>query len=205
MLNNDDPNHFLIGGKPVILVEDNVSTRWETGDGYAFFTLTGQFVSHGFLRWYDRNYGLEVLGYPRTGQIQENGKTVQYFQRGRLEFFPDDPDPDKQVQLGMMGQEAIAGKTIGPAPDPLPAGRKLIPDTNHSIGPEFLNYFEARGGVAQFGNPISEDLFENGFWVQYFQKARFEYHPDVEKAGGNPVLLGLLGDESLRARRMLQE
>jgi hypothetical protein len=45
-----------------------------------------------------------------------------------------------------------------------------------------------------FGYPISEEFTEGGYIVQYFERARFEWHP--ENTGTSyEVLLGLLGRE----------
>jgi hypothetical protein len=56
-----------------------------------------------------------------------------------------------------------------------------------------------------FGYPITEEFLEENpedgktYIVQYFERARFEYHP--EYAGTHSeVLLGLLGNEMLRER-----
>ncbi len=70
---------------------------------------------------------------------------------------------------------------------------RYFEDTGHTVRGVFLNYFDTRGGLEIFGYPITEAYIENGLLVQYFQKARMEYHswnPDPYK-----VLLGLLGDE----------
>ncbi len=66
----------------------------------------------------------------------------------------------------------------------------------------FLAYWQAHGGLAQFGYPISEQLVERledgrAYTVQYFERARFEYHP--ENQAPYDVLLGHFG------RRILSE
>ena len=48
-----------------------------------------------------------------------------------------------------------------------------------------------------FGYPISEARQEGGFLVQYFERNRFEYHPEFAGTP-NDVLLGLLGVETTR-------
>ena len=61
----------------------------------------------------------------------------------------------------------------------------------------FLTYWQSHGGLAQFGYPITE-IFEERladgrvYLVQYFERARFEYHPEN---AGTPyeVLLGQFG------------
>ena len=58
-------------------------------------------------------------------------------------------------------------------------------------------YWEAHGGVAIFGYPISEEFQETSpedgkrYLVQYFERNRFEWHP--ENAAPYDVLLGRLG------------
>jgi hypothetical protein len=72
--------------------------------------------------------------------------------------------------------------------------------TGHNVGFAFLRYFLANGGVDTFGYPRTEELVEQGMAVQYFQRARFEYHAD--KAGSPAeVQLTLLGDALTADRR----
>ncbi len=72
------------------------------------------------------------------------------------------------------------------------------------MSPLFYEYWAAHGGLAQQGLPLSEEFAEinpsNGktYSVQYFERARFEYHP--ENAAPYNVLLGLLGGEQYKAR-----
>ncbi|HUZ76108.1 MAG TPA: SpoIID/LytB domain-containing protein [Chloroflexota bacterium] len=70
---------------------------------------------------------------------------------------------------------------------------ELFPQTGHSVSFGFKQFFDSRGGVQIFGYPTTEEIKENGWTVQYFQRARFEYHPEF---AGTPyeVELGLLGD-----------
>jgi hypothetical protein len=72
---------------------------------------------------------------------------------------------------------------------------------NNSQG--FLNYWRANGGTNDFGYPITgaapdaryKDAKGNPLIVQWFERARFEYHP--ENADPYKVLLGLVGKELL--------
>ncbi len=83
----------------------------------------------------------------------------------------------------------------------LPDGQsRYFEETGHNIVFGFLRYFDANGGVETFGLPLTEEFVLGGRTVQYFEKARFEYHP--EHAGTRyEVQLGLLGDELTAARR----
>src|SRR6185312_15529488 len=71
---------------------------------------------------------------------------------------------------------------------------RYFPETDHLVGNGFLKYWETFGGLAAFGYPISEEMTENGMTVQYFQRARFEWHPGADPSHFD-VLLGLLGNE----------
>ena len=71
-----------------------------------------------------------------------------------------------------------------------------MPETRHALAEPFLSYWRSHGGVRILGYPISEVVSENGLQVQYFERARFERHP--ENAGSAyEVLLSLLGKSAL--------
>jgi plastocyanin len=76
--------------------------------------------------------------------------------------------------------------------------------TGHSLNFGFKSYWEQNGGLAQFGYPISEEFLERGAdgavrTVQYFERARFEYHYDLGTAPF-AVQLGMLGRETTAGR-----
>jgi hypothetical protein len=52
--------------------------------------------------------------------------------------------------------------------------------TGHHLSDDFLTAWQANGGLRTFGYPISERLEEDGREVQYFERARFELHPEHE-------------------------
>ena len=64
--------------------------------------------------------------------------------------------------------------------------------TGFSVSPLFQDFFTANGGVAIFGYPLTGEIAEGGQTVQYFERSRFEYHPEFAGTK-NEVLLGLLG------------
>ena len=71
---------------------------------------------------------------------------------------------------------------------------RYFPETDHLVAHGFLRYWETFGGLPVFGYPISEEFVENGVVVQYFERARFEWHPGSDPSHFD-VLLGLLGRE----------
>ena len=85
-----------------------------------------------------------------------------------------------------------------PVPDPHRDGVVWFAATGHTLRGAFLDYWNNNGGLAQFGYPITEEFTEPSgsdnkpLAVQYFERNRFEHHPEN---AGTPyeVLLGTLG------------
>ncbi len=173
--------------------------------GAVFFPETSHNLSGAFRAYWETKGGLAVFGFAVSEEFSEvsqtDGRTytVQYFQRNRFEFHPEKNDPNK-VLLGLLGSELTRGRTFAPgAPVPNTSTTQYFPETQHTLSDRFLAYWNAKGGLAIFGYPISEPLQEGGLLVQYFERNRFEYHPEN---GGTQyeVLLGLLGIDLARNR-----
>jgi hypothetical protein len=153
---------------------------------------TGFFVSGDFLQYYETRNGKENLGNPISGELQENGRTVQYFEKGRLELYPENDWPYR-VQPSLIGLE-VFGHVDAPAPNltaPWSLNQRYFPQTGHLVTNAFLAYFDSHGGADIIGYPISEAQVEGGITVQYFQRAKLEWHP--ENPIGEQVVLTQLG------------
>ena len=93
---------------------------------------------------------------------------------------------------------------VRPGPDT--SYRVYYPQTGHTLSNVFKRYWDKYGGLAQFGYPWTEEFEEispsepgKTFTVQYFERNRFEYHPEF--AGTQyEVLLGLLGRQVTAGR-----
>ncbi|MGN6360238.1 MAG: hypothetical protein ACTHNK_07610 [Thermomicrobiales bacterium] len=154
-----------------------------------FFPETSLYVFAPFAEYWASNGGLAVFGLPITPDFEQGPLTVQWFERARFEKHPELP-AGQQVQLGRLGAEAH--KADPPLPGDPGNGRQFFPQTGHSIGGPFLDFWQRNGGLALFGLPLTEEVKENGLTVQWFERARFEYHP--ENAGTpNAVELTQLG------------
>jgi hypothetical protein len=96
------------------------------------FAETGYYMCGGFRAYWERNGGLARFGFPITDQINEtiNGQTytVQYFERRRMEFHPENRPPF-DILLGLLGNE-VRGGGGAPAPTatPLPASQQILVD-----------------------------------------------------------------------------
>ncbi len=175
---------------------------WEANGGLAVFgyPLTGEFVERS----------------ADDGRLY----TVQYFERQRFERHPEHAASPYDVLLGRVGvDDARRRGLLGSAPfRPLPANTgsdancTFIPATGHRICFGFRAYWQAHGlqlgeagvsfgeSLALLGYPISEEfrlrLEDNReYTVQYFERARLEYHP--ENRPPYDILLGQLGRAAL--------
>ncbi|MDQ3928089.1 MAG: CAP domain-containing protein, partial [Chloroflexota bacterium] len=143
---------------------------------------------------------VKLIGYPLSEVIVENGTPVQYFERQLLEYHKEAAGTPYGVQLSRLGAELAKGKvSFAPvAPFASTSNRVYIPQTGLALSSPFLGYWRANRGARLFGYPLSEAVNRNGHLVQYFERARMEYHP--EKAGsGYAIELGPLGKEYLDA------
>lgn len=196
----------------------------------AYFPQTGHHLEGDFLAFWREHGGVALLGYPLTEQVQEQGLTVQWFERARIEYHPgaqgaarfqlsalgrDDAsrfDASRITLLGLYAQEPGVASTRD---DPFarlpfalfpdhPDDHRFFPESGHTLSNSFKLLWEARGGVAQFGYPISEEFRvvspTDGrvYTTQYFERARFEYHPDT--AANYSVVLTPLGLSAARER-----
>ncbi len=125
-----------------------------------FFPEVGHSVQPPFSAFLQRSGKLDLLGYPITEMMTEDGWTVQYFQFGRLEYHPEN-EPAYRVTVGWLGE--LLNRTMPPA--------------EHSLAGDFAVFFAENGGSVQFGHPISEPFLHDGKLVQDFQSARFLWEP----------------------------
>lgn len=182
-----------------VLISPRLSPEASAQTGGRFYTATGYTVSGPFLNFFDKTGGLRIYGYPISGVVQENGRPVQYFERQRFEYHSEYAGTDYEVLLSRFGIELAPGAVLGTRPGPAGArqGALYIAQTGHTLGAPFLAYWKANGDIRVFGYPISEVVTENGLQVQYFERARMEYHPD-KVANGFGIELGLLGRQYLQ-------
>jgi YVTN family beta-propeller protein len=170
------------------------------------FSETGKCVRGLFYAYWMGHGGLAQQGYPITDEFNEvsavDGQTyrVQYFERARFELHPEKVNTPYVVLLGLIGQEQFNQRY--PKGRPANAtGEVCFEETQRCIRKVFHDYWLQHGGLAQMGFPISDEFEEvnqadgKTYPVQYFERARFEYH--AENAGTPfEVLLGLLGQEA---------
>src|SRR4029079_9267543 len=123
---------------------------------------------------------------------------VQYFERQRFEHHPENAAP-YDVLLGLLGIELLPGMQAYPrAPPDGSPDCEYFDATGHNLCGQFRDVWHSVGGLPIFGYPVTEEFDADGLTVQYFERARFEHHPENQPP--YDVLLGLLGQEALNAR-----
>ncbi len=109
------------------------------------------------------------------------------------------------IALVLIFVSAVAAVQQAPAAGMAQVGDHLFPETGHNVPAIFYGYWLSHGGLAQQGYPITDAKMEKNsvdgkeYLTQYFERARFEQHPEF-KGTKNEVLLGLLGVEVLKCR-----
>jgi len=159
-----------------------------------YFKQTGHRVEGEFLNYFYKYGELAIFGYPITERFVDQGITVQYFQKARMELHPENPEPYR-VQLGLLAEELKYRQP--PVPEPQPRSRRKVyfPETGHTVSYAFLDFFKANGGIDIFGYPITEMFFEDGQIVQYFQRLKMQWQPNDPTTA---VVIGNLGEVYLR-------
>src|SRR6185503_10359596 len=86
------------------------------------------------------------------------------------------------AQQAQSEQRAALARSLGATtPDALPFVQTLFfSRTSHHVSDRagFLTFWREHGGVLIFGYPLSEEIVDDGRIVQYFERARFEYHSE---------------------------
>ncbi|MFC1997000.1 hypothetical protein ACFLXI_05255 [Chloroflexota bacterium] len=67
-----------------------------------FFAETGHSICYAFLDFFETNGGINQFGYPISDFEDHEGRIVQYFQKTRLEWHPENA-PGKWVTVGNLG------------------------------------------------------------------------------------------------------
>ncbi len=67
-----------------------------------YFPETGHTIAYTFLDYFKEHGSIDIFGYPITEMYFEDGTVVQYFQRLKMEWHPN--DPVSRVRIGDLGE-----------------------------------------------------------------------------------------------------
>jgi hypothetical protein len=186
------------------------ANSWKRGpspcDGGTSFPQTGHAICRQMEGYWKQYGGIAQFGFPISDPLNEinaaDGRsyTVQYFERARFELHPENKPP-YDVLLGLLGKQFH--KPDAPAGAINDGQHQYFKETGHNVSKLFYDYWQAHGGLFVNGFPISEEIQERAadgktYSVQYFERARYEAHP--ENSPPYNVLLGLLGKQAWAAR-----
>ena len=179
------------------------------GNERSYFLESGHTLGGEFRTFWQNNGGVAKLGYPISEELVETSpldgqqRKVQYFERAVLEYHPEFAGTPNAVMIASVGLWVTKDRNF-PKADPVEntTDKWYFAETGHIVKQAFLRYWQSQGGLATFGYPISEELPEISnadgkvYTVQYFERARFEWHPTF---AGTPdeVQLGLIGKQAL--------
>ncbi|HEX9990043.1 MAG TPA: hypothetical protein VGE45_16415 [Chloroflexia bacterium] len=198
--------------QPAVLVKLTDPVPDPKQEGVQWFAPTGHTLRGNFLEYWNKYGGLAQFGYPLTEEFVEQvvyrterveDYTIQYFERARFEHHPENAGTPYVVLLGALGLET---RSPDPPVSHIPPGAQFFYKTGHNLSGTFEYYWETHGGLFVHGYPITEQIEEQNpidgktHLVQYFERSRFELHP--ENIGTDyEVLLGLLGRQLAQKKR----
>lgn len=128
---------------------------------------------------------------------------VQYFERARFEHFPEFSGTPYEVQLGLLGVALLSRFGVDWQAQPkvagAPPGCRFFAESGRAV-PTVSGALGRLGGLPLLqvadhrAIRATQPATGQRYTVQYFERARFEHHPEH---AGTPyeVLLGLLGRE----------
>jgi len=181
---------------------------------FRYFSETGHNIGTRIKTFYEANGGVGIFGLPLTEVIQENGLEVQYFERARFELHPEF-EPAYYISITQLGRALVEGRIDGPFTPVMAVDDEqttFFPQTGHTLRLGFRAFWQANGGLKVFGYPLSEEFSEispddgREYTVQYFERAKFEYHPETPERSVQLARLGALAldrsglPENVRAR-----
>jgi hypothetical protein len=185
---------------------DRVPEAEARAENRIYFEATGHAIAAEFGAYWLEKGGLERFGYPISRPVMIRGVLSQFFQRAVFEHHPEFAGTSNEVLLRLLGSELTRGRYF-PTADAtvLLVDTLYFPETKHTLGGPFRKFWEETGGLAVYGYPISQEIAEqapdgNTYTVQYFERNRFEYHPEAA-GSAYEVQLGLLGTALLKEDR----
>jgi murein DD-endopeptidase MepM/ murein hydrolase activator NlpD len=181
--------------------------------GVRTFPETAHTLGPPFRAFWDAHGGQDLLGAPVTEAYWTRDRTgtheVQVFERADVNYYPAAVGTPAAWSLDRLGAQLYGGQHRTDGWQPVSAfattdRQRYFPETQHGTYGAFYRQWQAAGGLAGWGYPISEPFYEADpltgvtYLTQYFERARLEYHPESQ---GTPAeihanrlgLLGLIG------------
>ncbi|MFQ5943490.1 MAG: hypothetical protein ACE5JF_08055 [Anaerolineales bacterium] len=185
-----------------VAVALTVSATASATDG-RYFPESGHTLDAAFEDFFDNLGGTSILGHPITESYIDpySGFLIQYFENARLELAPN---LEGELEARVTGLGVLLGGwdlplEVGRIPIGNNPGCRFYAASGHQVCHAFLDFYEAHGGPAVFGYPVTEFRFENGRMVQYFQDFRLDWYPEALE--GQRIRVAPLGQEHFHLMR----
>jgi beta-lactamase class A len=166
-----------------------------------YFPQTRQSVGHDFLKFWQEYGGVDAFGYPIGPEHMRDGVLVQWFERARFEWHPENTGGGAHpaVTLGLVGSERAAQMSLNWERSEEVSGGRYFTQTGQLLQGDFYEFWLNNGGERRFGYPISpaQDMVNPSdgktYQTQWFERARMELNPELP--AGSQIVLGALGSE----------
>jgi spore germination protein len=211
------PAHKILWGVGVYGYDWQVKEGTREADGKAEYRTFAEAnvlsVAPGAESGYDKEAEAPYVRYRRDDKPRE----MWYEDRRSFEAKLSLVEEKKFAGFGIwrLGQEdpliwkSLANQRVSVACAPVKAfkstdAKVYFKESGHSLGGVFLKFWRENGGLPVYGYPLTEEFMETSptdgkpYRVQYFERNRFEHHP--EKKPPHDVELGLLGVETTQGR-----
>lgn len=172
----------------------------QTGTNLVYFQQTGHYLGNGFLYYWRVNNGLSQFGMPISEEMTEDGRTVQYFEKARLEYHEEFRGTRYETSLGQLGRETFEADAVAQsqkAAQPIqakfvPAGFRFFKETGHTLTGIWRDMWERNGSLDRFGFPLTEQFPRTidgvSYTVQIFERVEMRL-----KAGQAEITFAPLG------------
>ena len=198
--------------------------EWSPPDA-VYFSETGHNLYEPFLSFWRDNGRASFIGDPISESVKEGGVTFQYFEKARLELHGDTvvrgtlgseylsargidlnerPSRPRLLRNDEFDEPSSTPFTrLRAATLPNDEDHTFFAESGHTLNSSFKLAWE-QGGLVRYGYPVSEEFAEVSpidgkvYTTQYFERARFEYHP--ETSNNYSVVLTPLGQTIAAAR-----
>ncbi len=197
------PQNTRVGGDPAFLIQGDIGSGMALADGSQYFPLSGHTVASPFLDYVLSHGGFAKFGQPVDQAHSISDGQTQDFQQLKVRTHPKFAESDYFLEQAPASSNFAIGAAyapFSPAPAPPSGGdSEYFATTGHSVSGPFRRFFDSHGGLTVFGYPRTEPFQQQGWKVQWFQRAEFQFHPEL---AGTPyeVQLRLLGTELTNGR-----
>jgi hypothetical protein len=168
---------------------------------------TGHSVDGVFLDAWREWGGTTAWGNPITAELNEDGIIVQYYEYGKFEYHPADPD-GRVVHFGDLGREMqpfmvrrASGSGSAEANEAALAARAWVPmatkdarpdslawryvaESGHGVAGPFKELWEETGGTSYLGDPLTTQYKVDGVTYQVFERGKL-----AQAAGKEPEVM----------------